>query len=423
MNKELQNYCEQIKEYIYSNYRSMFREPAGLLKHPFIVPGSAAYAHCLWDWDSYWVDIALHQIACDHGDEDEKKFILEYGKGCILNFLDNSCAGWMPIAVTAKSVMPPVPESPARQNCHKPVLAQHAAFLVRQMGGDAGWLRESFAKMQHFHNLYRGHFRHRATGLYFWVNDYAIGVDNDPCTMDRPDYSSASILLNSFIYREFMSAAYIADCLNLDAVAADYRKNAAEVRAAVREHCFDNWTGFFYSCDLNLNPRKEHTEKMPLHFGLQREWDCLIMRIGVWSGFMALWSGIASKEEAARVAKFWNDPDTFAAEYGIRTLSKQEKMYSLNASSNPSNWLGPIWGLPNYAVYRSMKLYGYEDDARNLAEKTVRLFGRDLQQHGAFNEYYQPDNGEPISHVGFQSWNYLVLNMIADLEGRPVITE
>jgi putative isomerase len=53
----------------------------------------------------------------------------------------------------------------------------------------------------------------------------------------------------------------------------------------------------------------------------------------------------------------------------------------------------------------------------------VRLFGRDLQQHGAFNEYYQPDNGEPISHVGFQSWNYLVLNMIADLEGRPVITE
>ena len=56
--------------------------------------------------------------------------------------------------------------------------------------------------------------------------------------------------------------------------------------------------------------------------------------------------------------------------------------------------------------------YGFEKEARDLADKTIRLFGRDYQQHGALHEYYEPDTGEPILNKGFQNWNYLVLNMI-----------
>jgi putative isomerase len=67
--------------------------------------------------------------------------------------------------------------------------------------------------------------------------------------------------------------------------------------------------------------------------------------------------------------------------------------------------------------------YGYADDARDLTEKTIRLFGRDIERFGALHEYYQPDNGEPILNRGFQNWNYLVLNMIAWLENKPVIAE
>ena len=54
----------------------MFREPDGLLKHKFIVPG-AAYSNSLWDWDSWLTNIALR----DFVEED----ISEYEKGCILN--------------------------------------------------------------------------------------------------------------------------------------------------------------------------------------------------------------------------------------------------------------------------------------------------------------------------------------------------
>ena len=82
-----------------------------------------------------------------------------------------------------------------------------------------------------------------------------------------------------------------------------------------------------------------------------------------------------------------------------------------------------MWGVTNYLTFRGLVRYGFTEDARSLAEKTIVLFGRDFERFGALHEYYQPDNGEPILNRGFQNWNYLVLNMIAWLEGRPVVTE
>ena len=104
-------------------------------------------------------------------------------------------------------------------------------------------------------------------------------------------------------------------------------------------------------------------------------------------------------------------------------LSPLEKMYNVRASGNPSSWAGPIWINVNYLVFRGLLQYGYEKEAREVAEKTILLLGRDFERFGALHEYYLPDNGEPVLNRGFQNWNFLVLNMIAWMEGRPVVTE
>jgi putative isomerase len=98
-------------------------------------------------------------------------------------------------------------------------------------------------------------------------------------------------------------------------------------------------------------------------------------------------------------------------------------MYDLRASGNPSSWLGPIWGVSNYLTWRGLVNYGFHAEAEELAEKTVRLFGRDLQRFGTLHEYYQPENGEPILNPGFQNWNYLVLNMAEWLRGHAPVAE
>ena len=74
-------------------------------------------------------------------------------------------------------------------------------------------------------------------------------------------------------------------------------------------------------------------------------------------------------------------------------------------------------------VYRGLVKYGFNDDAKVLAAKTIKLFGNDFKQSDTLHEYYEPDTGEPVMNKGFQNWNYLVLNMIDWMSGKSVIEE
>ena len=341
--------------------------------------------------------------------------------GAVLNFLEfGGMDGWIPILSGRDG--PAKPDHLYEQNMHKPCLAQHAAFLIEADGGDAEWLRSKFYYLQTFLNNYRNHHRH-SCGLYFWQTDMAIGVDNDPCTYYRPPRSSGAIYLNALMFKELEALSYLCRCLELGEIAEHYQKDADDLREAIRQHCWDERDGFFYSVDLNLLP-VEPKRTFGLHQGMPRDWPCLIQRIGVWSGFLALWAGLATAEQAERiVVGQYRDARTFNSPFGIRTLSRMEKMYNLRATGNPSSWLGPIWGISNYMVWRGLLNYGFRDDAEQLAAKTVQLFGRDLERFGMLHEYYQPENGEPILNPGFQNWNYLVLNMVEWLRGREPVAE
>ena len=136
------------------------------------------------------------------------------------------------------------------------------------------------------------------------------------------------------------------------------------------------------------------------------------MRIDSWAGFMALWAGIATPERAARVIEenMLNE-NTFFGEYGIRSLSRLEKMHANWQSNNPSCWLGPMWVNANYMCFRALLNYGYQEEAKALAETIVTVLGRDIEGCGEMHEYYDPETGEGVNNPGFQNWNLLSLNM------------
>jgi putative isomerase len=415
----------------------MLHEPTGALKYRFVTPGSV-YAKELWDWDSWLSDVALCQIMTDENSTSaqaaDREKMLSYGRGCVLNFLTAAKEdGEIPIRIQVRpkgTTRAATTTQSVRTNIHKPVLAQHAAMLVMLDGGNAEWLRAKFGVLQAFIRSYRDHQFHSPTGLYFWMDDLAIGVDNDPATFFRPPKSSGSIFLNCLMYRELMAMAYLARELKLpEDVGKGYDDQAEALKKAVQDHCWDERDGYFYSVDLNLRaisnePGDYLDSHFVLHKGHPRDYDCLIQRIEGWTGFMAMWSGIATPQQAKRMVeeRLKNDK-TLGARFGIRTLSKMEKMYGLYASNNPSNWDGPVWGISNYMVFRGLVKYGFAADAREMADKTIELFGRDYQANGALHEYYNPDTGEPIVNKGFQNWNYLVMNMMAWEAGRDVVWE
>ena len=431
--KATKEHRELIKQHIYADYKLMMKQPAGIaLKFPYLTPGSKQYASVLWDWDSWLSDVALRQTLNDVGTDADRREALVYEQGCVLNYLAYTSVddGYMPMVVDAES--DPNKMKPAdiyKTNMHKPCLAQHAAFLVQQSDEGAEWLREGFPRMQAFIQNYHDHHRHAATGLYYWQDDLAIGVDNDPSTFFRPKGSSASIYLNCLMYRELRAMSYLASQLSMPEAVRTYSAIADSLRDAVRAYCWDEKDGMYYSVDLNLvdytgEPQIIFGKPFVLHEGAPRHYPCLIQRLGCWSGFMTLWAGIATPEQARRMVKEnLLDERTFCAPYGVRTLSKLEKMYNLRATHNPSNWQGPIWGVSNYMVFRGLADYGFKKEARTMAEKTIALFGDDLKKNGVLHEYYDPDSGAPIMNPGFQNWNYLVLNMVAWLEGRDVVHE
>ena len=398
-----------ILEYARKNYKRMFREPDGCLKHKFIVPGSV-YDNAIWDWDSWLTNIALRQFV----DED----ISEYEKGCILNFLEAMDEnGRIPIVIVPSFDYKEFSHQ-SETNIHKPCLCQHAAFIIKQNQNDSDWLNPYFGKLCKFVDYYINDCKHK-TGLYFWIDDYMIGVDNDPSTFYRPDKSSASIYLNCFMYKELEALCFIGELLGEDI--SFYKAEAENLKGAVREYCYDEKDGMYYSVDLNLLPVDPTSER---HAGAPRHWDCLIQRIGCWSSFLALWSGIATPEQARRIVKEnLLDNKGFWASYGVRTLSKYEKMYSIIKSGNPSCWLGPVWGISNYLVFRGLIKYGFNEEARLLAQKTVSLFENDIQSSGELHEYYNPESGDPIMNAGFQNWNLLSINMKEWLDGNAVIEE
>ncbi len=398
MDEQVKKYGELISEYVKENYKKVFREPAGVMKYKYIVPGSIYES--LWDWDSWTTNIALRSVASG---ED----IGEYEKGCVLNFLDKTDAlGRVPILISPQGANPQYTER-IDTNVHKPCLAQHALFVSEQ-NGDFEWLRDGFRTLLGFVDFYYNNCRH-SSGLYFWLNDVAIGIDNDPCVFYRPEKSSATIYLNCLMYKEISAVSVIAEHLGFADEARRYAERAEELKLCIRDGLWDERNGFFYSADLNLRPIDEN---QTMHKGCPRNYSYLLQKIDVWSGFMAMWAGIATPEQAERMVKenYLNEK-TFYSAGGVRSLSKAEKMYRVVKSGNPSCWTGPIWGIANYMTFVGLLNYGYEKEARELAEKTVLMFGRDIEKYGKMHEYYDGDTCEGVHNLGFQSWNLLAVNM------------
>jgi putative isomerase len=370
-----------------------------------VVTKNSSYPSQLWDWGNWANNIALRQIAMFQGKQDE---LLKHEIGSVLNFINEQHEdGSIEIAVFSSidydfcTVIP-------HKNVHKPVLAQHVAFILKY-NKDTEWVKKIYPNLKRFVTYYEENAKHES-GLFYFFDDFAIGVDNEPCTFYRPKRSTASIYLNCLMYKELLATAELANMLGLDDKKAKYIERAEALKAAIQENCWDERDGFFYSVDINLVPidLTQH-----LHSGCPRHWSCLIMRIGVWTGFMAMWAGIATPEQAERmVREHYLNEKTFCSPYGVRSLSKMEKMYKIAVSGNPSCWLGPIWGIANYMVFEGLYKYGFNDEARDLAERTVALFGGDIEKNGAMHEYYDPESGEGVHNLGFQSWNLLSLNMM-----------
>jgi putative isomerase len=408
--------ADKLVAYFAANGEQLLRPAQGVLQHPSVSPSlpGKEYSTSLWDWDTLWTSRSLFALARVTGNTDLHEKTGLHVQGSLLNFFDHqSEEGRMPIMISTSNPDPfgcLKKASPNYQNQAKPVMAQ-IALLVADETKDVAWLAPHFEQILRFHDSWTlGN--QSSTGLLVWGDDVAIGNDNDPTTFGRPFFSSANPFLNCLFYADLQAAAELATRLNRPMDHERLTAKAADLSASIQKHCWDPRDRFYYTADVQCKDRRAeliHSTNQ----GMAMSWETLPLRIQVFTGFMPLWCGIATSTQATQLIQTnYLKDDRFRAEFGVRSLSNLESMYSLAFSSNPSNWLGPVWIITNYFVWKGLRAYGFTQEANELAGKTIRLLADDLDKNGNLNEYYDPDTGAALSHHGFMDWNLLVLEMI-----------
>ncbi len=411
-------YSEPIFQYIKEKIPACLKKPVGFIPYPFIDPGSV-YDGNVWDWDTYWSVYALLPLSKHLEDEALKAEILEHAKGNVRNMLHFQLPdGYIPMMVEnrlfGKQLSEPYLNTQHKKgilmNMHKPFLCQQIR-LISDFDGKCFLEPDDGQKLKKYFACYDRYYLNERVGLYVWHDDIMIGMDNDPASFGRPKDSTANIFLNSFMVMEMEAGAEVFRMLGDPEYARALEEKRLRLIDAVHSECFDKRDRFFYSVDVDIMTRKYDW----FHQGLGVFWKSLPIRIAVWSGFLPMLASFATKEEAEALREHFHDVEAFGSDYGIPTLAKNEKMFSLEVTNNPSNWLGPIWLVANYCVFRGMLNYGFRKEAEEMRDRTVRLLERDLERTGCLHEYYDPFTGEPVMNGGFLNWNMLVLNMQEEL--------
>lgn len=414
MEKQFEEYADLLRNYVKEHVTDLLKEPRSFIHYPFIDPGSV-YDGNVWDWDTYWSAYGLLGMMDTFEPAIQEK-ILIHARGNVQNFLDHQLDdGYIPMMIEVKDWPEPYLNMRHKEgvlmNMHKPFLCGQIC-LISDYTGDYGWISGALDGLRSYFACYDANYYFENCGLYVWCDDIMIGMDNDPASFGRPKFSTANIFLNSFMVHELSSMARILEKLGRPDEAAGYREKAENLSNAILEECWDKRDQFFYSADVDIKTRKYDW----FHEGLGVFWKTLPIKIRVWSGFIPLWAGFATKEQAASLARHWKDESTFHSPFGITTLAKDEKMFDLSATNNPSNWLGPIWLVANYVVFRGLLNYGYRDEAEEICKGSLKLLGEDLKKTGCLHEYYNPFDGSPVMNGGFINWNILALNMKKELE-------
>ncbi len=362
---------------------NLIKQPQGVLRYPYIVPGGE-YDQ-LWDWDGFFCGLAIS--------EERPAFF----QGCVLNFLDH-------ILPDGKTPSVIAPTAPHYESVPLPLIAQWMAIACRLVG-DVEWARPWWDRVLRQRQWYEDNGRGRR-GLYRLLVWPGHGLDNDPAIYGRRGETVAAVHVNCYHYRELVALAYLAHELGDTEQASQLSARAEALRDSINEFMWDPIDGMYYHLDLSdfEDVRGQAiTWEVPYKV---RSWACLF----------PLWAGVATPEQAERmVTEHILNPDEFLSPYGIRSLAANERIYNNEPMGNPSNWQGPVWGMSTFHTAYGLLRYGYADAAMDVASRLIDVYVGDYQRNGVIHEYYHADTGAPIIGPGFLSWNMLGQRVLGDI--------
>jgi hypothetical protein len=270
---------------------------------------------------------------------------------------------------------------------------------------DKTFLQEAYRSSSSFYRYYVTNRDKDDDGLCEWGGEAVLESVRDGlvAVWDQVGYPSRfeAMDLNAMLVVEARALASMARELQRPSEAEAWDADATKRAALINSMMWDQSTGFYY-----------HVDKSRHSFSYAKENDLKRQEI---IGFLPLWAGIASKEQAAKLVTVLTDTAKFWRKYGVPSLAADDRYY------NPKGyWNGPVWLPWNYLIVRGLLMYGYVKEARQLTEHVVAGVAAGLAQDHVFWEFYSPDTAWGGYHKTYL-WDGLISRMMRDVEAAEAV--
>jgi len=368
-------------ETLLSNWRS----PRGGLGHHGLFP-SYAYRgfHGFWSWDSWKHARALALFAPELAREQVRAMLDHQGPD-----------GMIPDVVYVDSA-----EDNWRDT--KPPLAAWAVEGIFRSTADTSFVEEVLPALVRYHRWWYLERDHDGNGLCEYGSTdgtriaaaWESGMDNavrfDRATMvhNGPgawSLTQESVDLNAYLFAEKGYLADLLQALGREGEAAEFRAEARILGNLIRDTFFHEETGYFYDVELES---KAH------------------IRVQGPEGWIPLWAGVATREQAEAVARVMMDPAVFGTPLPLPTLAMDHPDF------DPADgyWRGPVWLDQAYFGIHGLERYGFSEEARSLARR-IEENAEGLVEDRPIFENYHPVSGAGLNAPHF-SWSAAHLLML-----------
>jgi putative isomerase len=192
------------------------------------------------------------------------------------------------------------------------------------------------------------------------------------------------VALNSQLVLEAETLARIAGELGRPEDQAALRERAGALAALVRERLWDPERRIFAN----------------------RLWDGRFVRSLAPTSFYPMAAGIATPDQAETLVNaHLTDPWKFGGEHPVAGTPFDDP-----AAGDNVYWRGRVWPTMNYLVWLGLVRYGYQKEARDLAERGWRMFASGWAERRCWENINQRtgEGGDSSDSDGFYTWGALL---------------
>lgn len=265
---------------------------------------------------------------------------------------------------------------------------------------DKTFLEEMYSSSKKFYDYYVSNRDKDSDGLCEWGGHAVLESVRDAyvAVWDEVAWPSCfeGVDVNAMLVKEARCLAAMAGELGYTEEAEEWKRRAETRTEKVNEILWEDERGFYF-----------HVDKRDNDFTYAKENDLKREEI---IGFLPLWAGIASPEQAGRLVEKLTAPDKFWRKYGIPTLAADDAYY------NPRGyWNGPVWVEWNALIVDGLIQYGYTEEAKELVDRVAENMIVQLKKSHNFWEFYSPDDPWAGYHKTY-IWAGIIARMLMDVD-------